>query len=102
MSGFVRATFALLLGASVLSATLPTIAEAQSVSVSIGTNLNHGRRLTCVQGERLLRSRGFWNVRRIRCGGNFFVYRARRHNGLFEITLRAWDGRVTNIRRLGW
>ena len=102
MSGFARATFAVLLGVSVLSATLPTFAEAQSVSVSIGTNLNHGRRITCVQGERILRARGFWNVRRIRCGGNFFVYRGRRHNGLFEITLRSWDGRVTNIRRIGW
>ncbi len=80
---------------------LPTAAIAQSVSITIGTNLNRGRGISCSQGERLLRNRGFRNVRRINCRGRFFIYRAWRGNTRFEIAVRQSNGRVVDARRIG-
>lgn len=83
---------------------LPTVALAQSsvsIDIRIGTNLNQGRGITCSQGERILRSRGFRDVRRIDCRGRFFVYRASRGNTRFEIAVRQWDGRIVDVRRIG-
>jgi hypothetical protein len=83
---------------------LPPEASAQSsvsIDIRIGTNLNRGRGITCSEGERLLRSRGFRDVRRVDCRGRFFVYRAWRGNTRFEIAVRQWDGRVVDVRRIG-
>lgn len=84
--------------------TLPQEAVAQSnvnISISIGTSLNHGRGISCSQGERLLRNRGFRDVRRVDCRGRFFIYRAWRGNTRFEVAIRQRDGRVVDIRRIG-
>jgi hypothetical protein len=77
------------------------VAEASvTVNIEIGTNLNRGRGITCREGERLLRSRGFRDVRRVDCSGRFFVYRAWRGGQRFEIAVRSRDGRIVDIRRL--
>ncbi len=84
--------------------TLPPEAIAQTnvnINISIGTSLNRGRGISCSQGERLLRNRGFRDVRRVDCRGRFFVYRAWRGNTRFEIAIRQSDGRVVDMRRIG-
>lgn len=93
------AFLSLVLGFAV-PAPLPAFAQNVSVEINIGTNLNNGRSITCRQGERLLRNRGFRDIRRVDCSGRFFVYRARRGGSRFEISLRARDGRVVDIRRI--
>lgn len=94
-------SLALSVGLSVTSISLPTEASAQTnISISIGTNLNRGRGISCSQGERLLRNRGFRDVRRIDCRGRFFVYRAWRGSSRFEIAIRQRDGRVVDMRRI--
>ena len=84
----------------VVPVALPAPAHAVTIEINIGTSLNNGRAITCRDGERLLRSCGFWDIRRVDCRGRFFVYRARRATGLFEIGLRARDGRVVDLRRI--
>lgn len=82
----------------------PINASAQSnvtINVGVGTNLNRGRGITCSQGARILRNRGFRDVRRIDCRGRFFVYRAWRGSSRFEIAVRQRDGRVVDVRRIG-
>src|SRR5690348_11471073 len=82
----------------------PPSATAQTsvnINIGVGTNLNRGRGITCSQGERLLRNRGFRDVRRVDCHGRFFVYRASRGNSRFEIAVRQRDGRVVDMRRIG-
>ena len=86
--------------AMVSPVALPEPVHAVTIEINIGTNLNNGRAITCREGERLLRDRGFRNIRRVDCGGRFFVYRARRGGGHFEIALRARDGRVVDLRRI--
>lgn len=46
------------------------------------------------EGERLMRARGFHNIRRVDCRGRHFVYRATRRGARFEIALHSRDGRV--------
>jgi hypothetical protein len=79
---------------------LPTPAHAVTIEINIGASLNHGRAITCRDGERLLRNRGFRDIRRVDCRGRFFVYRARRATGRFEIALSAHNGRVVDLRRI--
>ena len=94
-------SLALAVGLSVPSISVPTEASAQTeISISVGTNLNSGRGITCSQGERLLRSRGFRDIRRIDCRGRFFVYHARRGSSRFEVAIRQRDGRVVDMRRI--
>jgi hypothetical protein len=78
----------------------PTPAEAVTINIQVGSNLNQGRRITCSEGERLLRNRGFRDIRRVDCRGRFFVYRAWRGNNRFEIALRASNGEVVDYRWL--
>src|SRR5262245_16654050 len=102
-------TAAALLGITILLmitpvATVPP-ANAQvnidvNIGFGIGTNLNRGRRLTCRQGERILRNRGFRDIRRIDCRGRYFVYRGWRRDRRYEVALRSRDGRVADVRRL--
>ena len=84
----------------VVPVTLPAPAHAVTININIGTSLNNGRAITCREGERLLRNRGFRDIRRVDCRGRFFVYRARRATGLFEIALSAHNGRVVDLRRI--
>jgi hypothetical protein len=84
----------------VMPVALPAPAHAVTIEINVGTSLNNGRAITCRDGERLLRNRGFRDIRRVDCRGRFFVYRARRTTGLFEIGLRARDGRVVDLRRI--
>ena len=84
----------------VVPVTLPAPARAVTIEIYIGTNLNNGRAITCRDGARLLRSRGFRDIRRVDCRGRFLLYRARRAGGHFEIALRARDGRVVDLRRI--
>ena len=79
---------------------LPAPANAVTIEINIGASLNNGRAITCRDGERLLRNRGFRNIRRVDCRGRFFVYRARRATGHFEIALSAHNGRVVDLRRI--
>ena len=100
-----RVTIALLSLAAVLlltpaGPTAPANAVTVDINISTGTNLSSGRRITCREGERLLRDRGFRDVRRIDCRGRYFVYRAWHRNNRFEIALRSRDGRVVDMRRL--
>lgn len=90
----------LVLGLLAEPVALPTSAEAVTISIRIGTNLSSGRPITCADGERRLRNRGFRNVRRMNCRGRFFVYRAWRGENWFEIAVRQSNGRVVDMRRV--
>ena len=69
------ATVALALSIILAPAVLPTTADALTVEINVGSILNGGRGITCSQGERMLRLRGFRDVRRVDCRGRFFLSR---------------------------
>ncbi|HTN97017.1 MAG TPA: hypothetical protein VL101_08570 [Nordella sp.] len=81
--------------------TLPTYAQGVTINLHNGSSFNTRRAITCKEGERILRNRGFWDVRRTDCRGRFFVYRAWRDGRRYEIALRARNGRVADMRRVG-
>ena len=81
--------------------TLPTPADAVSINITIGSNLSSGRAISCAEGARRVRNRGFRDVRRVNCGGRYFVYRAWRGNRQFEIAVRRSNGRVADVRQVG-
>lgn len=80
--------------------TLPTPAHAVTIDITVGTSLDRGRAVTCRGGERILRSRGFREIRRVDCRGRFLVYHARRGGSRFEIAVSAHNGRVVDVRRI--
>jgi hypothetical protein len=97
---FVRAIFvALLLLAPVLAATA---ANALSVTIDLrnGTSLNSGRSVTCAQGARIIRDRGFFDVVQGNCSGRYFAYRASRRGWRYHVSVRASDGRVVDYHRV--
>lgn len=94
------ASLTVVIGLLLTPAILPVPADAVTVNINVGSSINNGRSITCSQGERLLRNRGFRDVRRMDCRGRYFVYRAWRGNSRFEITIRSRDGRVVNMRRI--
>ena len=94
------ALMAITLGLLMTPATMPVPANAVTVNINVGSSLKSGRRISCAQGERLLRNRGFRDIRRIDCRGRHFVYRGWRGGSRFEITVRSSDGRVVNMRRI--
>lgn len=98
----ILASLAILLSLMAAPATMPATADAATINIYIGTSLNHGRGITCWEGERLLRNRGFRDIRRVSCHGRYFVYRGWRGGIRSEIHIRQRDGRVVNIRRLNW
>ena len=63
-------------------------------------SISNGRGITCAQGERRLRNRGWRDVRRIDCRGSHFVYRGWRGGNRYEVVLRSRDGRVVSVRRI--
>lgn len=79
---------------------MPEPAQAISINIQIGNSLNHGRAISCREGERILRNRGFRDIRRVDCGGRFFIYRARREGGRYEIAVNRHNGRVVDVRRI--
>jgi hypothetical protein len=92
--------FAIALGLLLTPAVMPTPADAVTVNITVGSNLNNGRGITCSQGERLLRNRGFRDIRRVNCQGRYFVYRGWRGGNRFEIAVRSSNGRVVDVRRI--
>ena len=106
----VMRTIAAMLGVTTLLLVTPVAhappASAVTINVNvgfgIGSNLNRGRRLSCSEGERILRNRGFRDVRRIDCRGRYFVYRGWRRGNRYEVALNSRDGRVVDLRRLRW
>lgn len=61
----------------------PVQAFSQNQTALVGTRINNGHRIRCSDGTRLLRMRGFRNVRAIDCRGSHFLYR-----GSVETNLR--------------
>jgi len=78
----------------------PARAQGVTLDIRIGSSLNHGRWISCGDGERLLRDRGYRQVRRVDCRGRRYVYHARRGSHRYEITLNSHNGRVVNVRRM--
>ena len=97
----VLATLALILALLVEPLAVPSPAGAVTIDITIGTNLSSGRAITCAEGARRLRNRGFRDIRRVDCGGRFFIYRARRGNRNYEIAVRRSNGRVVDVQRIG-
>ena len=79
---------------------MPAPAEAVTININVGSSISNGRGITCREGERLLRNRGFRDVRRIDCRGRHFVYRGWRGGSRFEVVLRQSNGRVVSQRRI--
>ncbi|MDM9618751.1 hypothetical protein QTL94_00175 [Rhizobium sp. S96] len=80
--------------------SVPREASAQiGINIGVGSSLNRGRPISCPQGERLLRGRGFRDINRENCRGRFFNYRASRNGQRFEVAIRQSDGRIVDMRR---
>jgi hypothetical protein len=94
------ASLVLIAGLLLAPAIVPVAVNAATVEINVGSILNGGRGITCGQGERMLRFRGYRDIRRVDCAGRFLVYRAWRGAGRYEIAVRARDGRVVDKRRL--
>lgn len=90
--------FALLVLAA--PAVEPAYARSVTVNINVGSSISSGRSISCREGERQLRNRGFRDVRRIDCRGRHFVYRGWRGGHRFEVVLRSSDGRVVSRRRI--
>ncbi len=84
----------------VMPLAAPAPAHAVTVNITVGTNLNNGRAITCSQGQRLLRNRGFRDVQRVDCRGRFFIYHTRRGNSRFEVAVSSRTARVVEVRRI--
>jgi len=100
-------TLLAILGLAAATVAAPAIAPppaAAQVSVTVeigrGSHLSGRSRITCAEGERLLRQRGFRDVRRLDCRLRYFVYRATRGRSRYEIAIRARDGQVVDFRWL--
>ena len=91
-----------LIGLAVSPLGIAPEAKAQvNIDINIGTDLSLGRRISCAEGARLLRDRGFRNIRRRDCRGRHFVYRATRRGSRWEVALQSRNGRIVDVRRLG-
>jgi hypothetical protein len=88
------------LGLLLTPVVTPAPAEAVTINIHVGSSLNNGRGITCWEGERLLRNRGFRDIRRMDCRGRYFVYRGWRGGSRFEIAIRSSNGRVVDVRRI--
>jgi hypothetical protein len=100
MTRRILACLAIVFGLMLMPSGMPLPAEAVTININVGTSLNNGRGITCAQGERLLRNRGFRDIRRINCRGRYFVYRGWRGGSRFEIAVRSSNGRVVDVRRI--
>lgn len=78
----------------------PATARSVTVNINVGSSISNGRGISCWEGERLLRNRGFRDIRRVDCRGRYFVYRGWRSGRRYEVVLRSRDGRVVSRRRI--
>lgn len=78
----------------------PATASSVTVNINVGSSISNGRGISCWEGERQLRNRGFRDVRRMDCRGRYFVYRGWRNGTRWEVVLRQRDGRVVSRRRI--
>ncbi|MBB3978345.1 hypothetical protein GGQ64_003579 [Rhizobium azooxidifex] len=78
----------------------PAPAEAVTINIHVGSNVSGGRSISCREGQRRLRNRGFRDVRIIDCHGRFFIYRAWRGSRRYEVAVNRHNGRVVDVRRL--
>ena len=70
-------------------------------NIRIGATLGTGNQsISCAEGERLLRNRGFHNISRVDCRGRYFTYRGTRGNHRYEISVDSRTSRVVDYRRL--
>src|SRR5581483_8161205 len=72
-----------------------------NINIGTGTSLNFGRNITCAQGARLIRNRGFSNVTQRNCGGRTFTYDAWRRGRQYRVSVRARDGVIVDYFRVG-
>lgn len=84
----------------VAQAAMPTFAQAATVDLKVGTSLNNGRAITCRDGKRALRSRGFRHIWCVDCRARSFVCSARYGDHRFEIAVNARNGRVVDLHRV--
>jgi hypothetical protein len=56
--------------------------------------------LTCGEGRRIVRERGYSNVRPIDCGGRTFTYAARERGAPVEVRVSARSGRIVSVEPL--
>lgn len=90
-----RLAAAALFGIAASMATpVPQAAQAQEVILASAW------RVSCGQGQRIMRSRGYRDVRVRSCGGRTHVYRAWRGNSRWEVRMRSSDGRIVDRRRI--
>ena len=93
---------AILITLAPVAAPVPAYAVVSiNINIGNGTSLDSGRRISCAEGARLIRNRGFSNVTQRDCRGRYFTYRADRRGRRYEISVRARDGRVADYRRVG-
>ena len=95
------AGFAFALMLTPLGSPSPANAVTVNINIGNGTSLNFGRRISCADGARLIRNRGFRDVVPRDCRGRFFVYRAWRARHRYEISIDSRNGRVVDFRRIG-
>ena len=66
-----------------------------------GINIDMGDgRVSCRQGASIVSNAGFRGVRPLDCNGRDYSYRGFRRGGMFEITVRSRNGRITNVDRI--
>jgi hypothetical protein len=86
--------------ATLIGAAAFTITPAPQQAVAQEVILASTWRVSCSQGQRIMRNRGYWDVRVRSCGGRFHVYRAWRGNSRWEVWMRSSDGRIVDRRRI--
>ena len=59
----------------------------------------HARRISCRRARRIVRNRGYRNVRTIDCTGRGYSFLGRRRGRLYKISMRSRSGRITSISR---
>jgi len=101
MSKIILTTVLLTLFLTVEPLAMSTSAGAVTLNISMGSSVSGGRAISCAEGARRVRDRGFRNVRRIDCSGRYFVYRGWRGNRQYEIAVRRINGRVVDVHRIG-
>ncbi len=100
---------AMVLAFACAAGSLPAapVADAK-VTISITVNIGnwHGPgfydgqwrdKLTCTEGRRLLRQRGYSNVQALECQGRYYLYRAASRKGQVIIELNARTGKVRRV-----
>jgi hypothetical protein len=93
-----KAVFKHFVVAGALSLGLLAVESGPSQS-GINIDIDSGR-ISCRQGARIVSNAGFRRVRPLDCNGREYSYRGFRRDDMFEITVRARNGRITNVDRI--